>query len=158
MKLSHSKLSNQLLQPLATSVITQSLIDQITPQILMPFCVFYPQDRRANLSNLELCDRIKKSLSEVLTLFYPLARCVKVNLYIDCNDEGILYLEYKANCQLSEFLENPIPAELDKFLPIQALAIQVTTFNCGRVVMRCGSIKKQNTSTFKKQETKHVFF
>ncbi|KAK7829855.1 vinorine synthase, partial [Quercus suber] len=99
----------------------------------MPFCVFYPQDRRANLSNLERCDWIKKSLSEVLTLFYLLAGRVKVNLYIDCNDEGVLYVESKANCQLSEFLENPIPTEVNKFLPIQALAIQVTTFNCGRM-------------------------
>ena len=108
----------------------------------MPFCVFYPQDRRANLSNLERCDRIKKSLLEVLILFYPLAGRVKENLYIDCNDEGVLYAESKANCQLSEFLENPILAELDKFLPYElvdvnelALAIQVIIFNCGGLVI-----------------------
>ena len=85
--------------------------------------MFLSQDRRANLRNLERCDRIKKSSSEVLTLFYPLAGWVKVNLYIDCNDEGVLYVESKANCQISEFPENPIPAKLDKFLPIQALAV-----------------------------------
>ena len=119
-----------------------SCIDQITPEIFMPFVLFYPKDGTANYSNLERHDVIKKSLSQTLTRFYPLAGRVKENLYVDCNDEGVHYVEAKANCKLSEFLEDPSPAEDNKFLPFElddvnelALAVQVTTFNCGGMVL-----------------------
>ena len=123
---------------------TLSFIDQITPQIFMPFLLFYPNEANNanNHSNLERCEVIKKSLSEALTRFYPLAGRVKQNLYVDCNDEGVQYVEAEANCRLSEFLEDPMPAEFNKFLPFElddvnelALAVQVTTFNCGGMVI-----------------------
>ena len=121
---------------------TLSFIDQIMPQIFMPFVLFYPHDASANLSNEQLHDQLKKSLSEVLTLFYPLAGRVKEKLYVDCNDEGVHYVEAKAECKLSEFLDDLIPDELDKFLPFEldavnglAIAVQVTFFNCGGMVV-----------------------
>jgi shikimate O-hydroxycinnamoyltransferase len=121
---------------------TLSFIDQITPQIFMPFVLFYSHESSTNLSNLERHDRFKKSLSEVLTHFYPLAGRVKEKLYVDCNDEGVHYVEAKAECKLSEFLEDPIPNELNKFLPFEldavnglAIAVQITSFNCGGMVI-----------------------
>ena len=108
----------------------------------MPFVLFYPLDSSANLSNVESLDRFKKSLSEVLTRFYPIAGRIKEKLYVDCNDEGVHYVEAKTKCKLSEFLEDPIPAELNKFLPFElddvnglVMAVQVTTFNCGGMVI-----------------------
>jgi shikimate O-hydroxycinnamoyltransferase len=108
----------------------------------MPFVLFYPLDSSANLSNVERHDRFKKSLSEVLTYFYPLAGRVKEKLYVDCNDEGVHYVEAKAECKLSEFLEDPIPSELNKILPFElddvnglAIAVQITSFNCGGMVI-----------------------
>ena len=121
---------------------TLSFIDQITPQIFMPFVLFYPHDASANLSNIEHHERLKESLSKVLTRFYPLAGRVKEKLYVDCNDEGVHYVEAKASCQLSEFLEDPIPNQFNKFLPFEldgvngiAIAVQVTSFNCGGMVI-----------------------
>jgi hypothetical protein len=61
----------------------------------MPFVLFYPHESSANFSNLERHDRFKKSLSEVLTHFYPLAGRVKEKLYVDCNDEGVHYEEFR---------------------------------------------------------------
>lgn len=98
---------------------TLSFIDQISPQIFMPFVMFYPRDADSDILNSvrDRQDRIKKSLSKALALFYPLAGRVKDNSHIECNDEGAHYVEAKANCTLSKFLEDPNPSELIKFLP-----------------------------------------
>ncbi|KAB1201188.1 Vinorine synthase [Morella rubra] len=67
---------------------------------------------------------------------------IKGNSHVDCNDEGVLYVEAKATCTLSEFLEDPEPGETSKFLPFElddvnelAFAVQVTTFSCGGIVI-----------------------
>ncbi|KAG2707972.1 hypothetical protein I3843_05G155500 [Carya illinoinensis] len=121
---------------------TLSFIDQITPQIFMPFILFYSRDVDTDLSCVERQDRIKKSLSEALVLFYPLAGRVKYNSHVECNDEGVDYVEARANCNLSEYLEDPNPSEHNKFLPYElddanevALALQVTSFTCGGIVI-----------------------
>jgi shikimate O-hydroxycinnamoyltransferase len=61
---------------------------------------------------------------------------------LSLNDEGVHYVEAKATCKLSEFLEDPNPAEHNKFLPYEldavnelALAVQLTTFDCGGIVI-----------------------
>ena len=119
-----------------------SFLDRNAPQIFMPWVLFYPKDTNTELNNLEQRERIKKSLSEALTQFYPLAGRVKENLYIECNDEGVNYVEAVAKCNLSEFLENLNPCEHKKFLPYElddvndlVAAVQVTTFNCGGIVI-----------------------
>ncbi|KAL0004436.1 hypothetical protein SO802_011997 [Lithocarpus litseifolius] len=70
---------------------------------------------------LSFLDQIQLPVYMPLILFYPKveARRVKGNLYIDCNNEGVHYMEAEAKCKLSEFLENPNPAELNKFLPYE---------------------------------------
>ncbi len=119
-----------------------SFLDQVSPQFFMPWVLFYPKDTNPKLNNQEQIERIKKSLSDALKQYYPLAGRVKENLYIECNDEGIHYVEAVAKCELSEFLENPNPAEHIKFLPYELAdvkdspaAIQVTSFNCGGIVI-----------------------
>ena len=119
-----------------------SFLDQVSPQFYMPWVLFYPKDTNSNLNNLEQIERIKKSLSEALTHFYPLAGRIKDNFYIECNDEGVHYVEAVAKCNLSKFLENPNPGEHNKFLPYELdnikdvlAAVQVTSFNCGGIVI-----------------------
>ncbi|XP_059446884.1 stemmadenine O-acetyltransferase-like [Corylus avellana] len=122
---------------------TLSFIDQITPSIFMPLLLFYPRDIGVvQFSNEERQTRIKKSLSEALTRFYPLAGRIKDNFHVDCNNEGLHYVEAKATCKLSEILEDPNPAEHNKLLPYEldadnevALAVQLTTFDCGGIVI-----------------------
>ena len=115
-----------------------SFLGQLQPLVFMPLVFCYLNYNEANLSNVEQRDRIKKSLADALTRFHMLARRVKDNLCIDCNDEGVHYVEAKVKCSLSEFLVSPTPCELNMFLPFELAevnelptSIQVTFFNCG---------------------------
>ncbi|KAK7829845.1 vinorine synthase [Quercus suber] len=83
------------------------------------------------------CRKKRRRPADSLTQFHMLARQVKDNLYIDCNNEGINYVEAEVKCNLSEFLKSPAPSKLNKFLPFELnevnelpTTIQVTFFNC----------------------------
>ncbi|XP_050242315.1 (13S,14R)-1,13-dihydroxy-N-methylcanadine 13-O-acetyltransferase AT1-like [Quercus robur] len=99
---------------------------------------------------------LKKSLSDVLKCYYPLTGCVKDNLIVDCNDEGILYLEAQVKCQLSDIAADPNLAKLKKFLPCDidgahhlAFAAQVNYFTCGGIAIgACISRKIADGSSF----------
>ncbi|PQQ14804.1 vinorine synthase-like [Prunus yedoensis var. nudiflora] len=92
---------------------------------------------------MEISNHLKKSLAEVLTLYYPLAGRIRFdNHFVDCNDEGVPYLEAQVtNCRVRDVLENPIPGELNKLVPFQlgdgiaddeiALGVQLNMFECG---------------------------
>ncbi|KAI4373833.1 hypothetical protein MLD38_011905 [Melastoma candidum] len=109
-----------------------SFLDQVSPPVFMPIVLFFPDD--GVHSDQEKGDRIKESLSEALTLYYPLAGRVKDNLYVDCNDEGVLYVEARVRCQLYDILRDPVPKVLNEFLPVELddvkelpVAVQVLT-------------------------------
>ncbi|KAL2543327.1 HXXXD-type acyl-transferase family protein [Abeliophyllum distichum] len=113
-----------------------SYLDQISPTLFMPLVYFYPADGK--ISNWERSNQLKKSLSEALTRFYPLAGRVVDNLYVDCNDEGVEFFQANAKVEMSEILSNPIPGELKQFLPYDlndsreyCMAVQVSFLNCG---------------------------
>ncbi|KAI8023176.1 (13S,14R)-1,13-dihydroxy-N-methylcanadine 13-O-acetyltransferase AT1 [Camellia lanceoleosa] len=74
-----------------------SFLDQISPPVHMPILLFFETDAD-KLSNANMSDQLKTSLSETLTQFYPLAGRLLDNISINCNDEGISYLEARANC------------------------------------------------------------
>jgi shikimate O-hydroxycinnamoyltransferase len=89
---------------------------------------------------------LKQSLSKTLTRFYPFAGKVKDNLSIDCNDEGVYYVEAHVHCHLVECLHQPNPALFYQFLPQTAFwkdltagdyvaMIQVSTFACGVIAI-----------------------
>ncbi|CAL8994027.1 unnamed protein product [Prunus brigantina] len=76
----------------------------------------------------------------VLTLFYPLARCIEHNQFIHCNNKGIPFVEARVlDCTLSDVLNNPIPSKLNKFMPFELeditnllpLRVQLNIFQCG---------------------------
>ncbi|KAJ4715317.1 vinorine synthase-like [Melia azedarach] len=50
---------------------------------------------------------LRQSLSEVLTLYYPLAGKIKDDISVDCNDEGIYFVEARAKIPLNQFLNQP---------------------------------------------------
>ncbi|XP_055801571.1 stemmadenine O-acetyltransferase-like [Solanum dulcamara] len=115
-----------------------SYLDQITPNILMPLIFFYPSDNNFTY-NTHRSDQLKISLSHALTKFYPLSGRLDVaNSHVNCNDEGVPYVEAIAKCSLSEFLLDPIPNELNKFIPCDlhdvkdfCLLVQANFFQCG---------------------------
>ena len=123
-----------------------SFLDQIKPSYFMPMILFYSQEAQTNiLTKEQRSDTIKKSLSEALTHFYPLAGRVKSKINVDCNDEGAYYVEAEAKCQLSDILPNPNPHDMNEFLPLElcdtnglSLMVQVTFFDCGGMALGVG--------------------
>ncbi|XP_030449746.1 stemmadenine O-acetyltransferase-like [Syzygium oleosum] len=117
-----------------------SFLDQIQVPVFMPLVIFFPRDDGVSLD--EKCSRIKRSLADALAKFYPLAGRVRDNLYVDCNDEGALYVEARVRCKLSDILENPVPRVLNRFLPRElddvqdlAVAVQVNFLECGGLAL-----------------------
>ncbi|VVA13233.1 PREDICTED: vinorine synthase [Prunus dulcis] len=109
-----------------------SFLDQIATPIFMPMILFYT-------NNVKIySDRVKQSLSEILTQYYPLAGRVIDDAYVDCNDQGVHYVQAQVNCLLSDVISQPNPNQLNKLLPYNLdnvgdliLAVQVNIFDCG---------------------------
>lgn len=117
-----------------------SIIDKVQPEIYMTWIMFYPKDD--DVAGQQ-CDKLKKSLSEALTLFYPLAGRIKEDAYVDCNDQGAYFVQAKANCYLSDILDRQDPHDHHFFNPDDHLpsndsplaSVQVTFFECGGLAL-----------------------
>ncbi|THG19521.1 hypothetical protein TEA_027427 [Camellia sinensis var. sinensis] len=130
--------SPQNLPPYWTSLI---------PAPYAPLVFFYPnEDGATNLQVLKRLQVLKKSLSETLTCFYPLAGKIEDDLTIDCNDEGACYMEAEVNCCLADFLSQPDVQVIHRFLPCETsfkgsvagthvTNIQVNIFECGGIAI-----------------------
>ncbi|XP_017981171.1 PREDICTED: vinorine synthase-like [Theobroma cacao] len=124
-----------------------SLLDQFIPSPYAPIILFYPTDE--STSHLEIPRRLellKKSLSNTLTSFYPLAGKIRNDLSIECSDQGAYYVEARVNCRLNEFLNQPDLLFLPRFLPREFILdeptagtyvtnIQVNMFECGGIAI-----------------------
>ncbi|KAL7182946.1 hypothetical protein ACSBR1_041601 [Camellia fascicularis] len=123
-----------------------SFFDQLAPPAHIPLIFFYTAHDDTNKEMVKIdqkLQQLEKSLSEILTLFYPEAgRFVNDDLLIDCNDQGVEFLEAKVNVQLMEFLNQGPKLELvNHFVPwgigpaklatTPMVAIQATVFECG---------------------------
>ncbi|KAL3844068.1 hypothetical protein ACJIZ3_001471 [Penstemon smallii] len=128
-----------------------SIIDQLLPNIYVPFIYFYPNNIN-NHQDVNLIPNrrqlLKQSLSETLTRFYPLAGKVKDSRHIDCNDDGAYYVEAKSSNLLSDFLKQPddnksinnlLPFDpnnsIELFSKTYVVMIQVTVFGCGGIAI-----------------------
>ncbi|XP_050229286.1 stemmadenine O-acetyltransferase-like [Mercurialis annua] len=118
-----------------------SLLDQFMAFVYAHMILYYSNPVASNKTLL-----LKQSLSQTLTLFYPLAGKIRDDLSIECNDEGVLYLEARATISLSEFLKHHHITSLHQFLPHKSFLqspcpgsyitmIQETTFSCGGFVI-----------------------
>lgn len=98
-----------------------SLIDQLAVTDYIPMIFFY--DAAAGIPQIN--DRLKASLSETLTLFYPLAGRIPTTdkVFVDCNDCGALYEEAFVDMEISEFLDNVDLSQLDMFLPFSCVSM-----------------------------------
>ncbi|CAN6553868.1 unnamed protein product [Malus baccata var. baccata] len=118
-----------------------SFLDQINPPVYTSLVLFFEFNGERQPTINEISQHLKKSLAYVLTLYYPLAGRARLeNHFVNCNDEGVPYLEAQVkNCQLSEVLNNPIPEELNKLVPFELddvageflLGVQLNMFECG---------------------------
>ncbi|XP_042051693.1 stemmadenine O-acetyltransferase-like [Salvia splendens] len=102
----------------------------------IPAVFFYPSN--PTIPNSEKSKLLKKSLSNVLSIYHPLAGRRVGNLYVDCNDAGTPLSEAEADCDLSLAVADPNPSNLKIFLPHETdefhdlcLAVHATYFPCG---------------------------
>lgn len=126
-----------------------SIVDQITPATYMPLILFYPISNPESSFNLpETLTRLKSSLSETLTLYYPFSGRAKNNIYIHDFDTGIPFIEAQVNCGMLEFLKHHETELLNRFVPLHPLcketgddsllpmiAFQVNVFACGGIAI-----------------------
>lgn len=126
------------------------LLDELAPPSYVPILLFYSSaDFDTNMNCNSLSDKLKKSLSETLVRFYPLCGKLKGNLFVECNDEGALFVEAKVNISASEIVKNPETEMLYQLFPFDpykvrpngdgekaeavVTGVQVNVFECGSV-------------------------
>ncbi|KAI7756657.1 hypothetical protein M8C21_015201, partial [Ambrosia artemisiifolia] len=84
-----------------------SELDQLNPKAYIPFLLFYPNNPEyCKLTTHQKSILLKKSLSHSLTQHYPLAGRLLTPTtpsYIDCNDEGVVFVEACNDSQLEAF-------------------------------------------------------
>ncbi|KAA8540714.1 hypothetical protein F0562_024367 [Nyssa sinensis] len=123
-----------------------SFLDQLIPPVYVPIILFYSHNETTNLKQpAEISYLLKKSLSHTLTRFYPLAGRMRGDNLVDCNDQGVDYLEAHVDGQLSDIMKKPEVEVLNQFIPFknnsaklsmeQQLAIQVNFFACGGIAI-----------------------
>ncbi|KAH7537124.1 stemmadenine O-acetyltransferase [Ziziphus jujuba] len=124
------------------------LFDQLTPVTYPSMVFFYPiTDPNFNLP--KTLTHLRNSLSETLTLFYPFSGRTKNNVVIDDFHVGVLFLEAKVNCKMSEYFKLKDTESLNNFVPLHPfckenettlvnlpqIAFQVSIFACGGIAL-----------------------
>ncbi|PIN07965.1 Vinorine synthase [Handroanthus impetiginosus] len=120
-----------------------SFIDERIPPSYIPLILYYHFNEHKNIKQSEISHRLKISLSDALVQFYPLAGRIKGQSLVECNDEGILYVETIANGSLSDIIGSLESLVLDNLVPFKSngyvssdgepLAVQTILFQCGGI-------------------------
>ncbi|CAI0410924.1 unnamed protein product [Linum tenue] len=145
--------SRELLKPSSPETIQTKpphsfcLFDQLTPLTFCPIILFYANPDHSNPNLDPFIRRLKRSLAETLTIYYPFSgRTGPRNLAIDSFDAGIPFtLTQVVDCRLSQFLKRKETELLNLLLsrqPFQkersdvdapVLELQVSVFSCGGI-------------------------
>ncbi|XP_010429376.1 PREDICTED: BAHD acyltransferase At5g47980-like [Camelina sativa] len=91
-----------------------SVFDLSFPVVYVPVTFFY--ESPTGESPEIISNRLKTSLSETLSRFYPLAGRIE-GISINCNDEGVLFTEARTDVILSDFLRNFNTDSFEDFFP-----------------------------------------
>ncbi|MFS7926552.1 putative vinorine synthase [Helianthus anomalus] len=124
-----------------------SMFDQVQVPIYHPLMVFYTNNDSKNIEEVisDRSNHLKQSLSETLTRMYPFAGKLASELHIDCNDDGVYYVETRVNDRLNNVLQKPDHKFLQRLIPVvdsipnqpflcsYVSMIQVNFFECGGV-------------------------
>ncbi|CAL5207959.1 unnamed protein product [Lathyrus oleraceus] len=119
--------------------------DQDGLRFQIPVIQFYKYD--PNMAGKDPVDVVRKALAKTLVFYYPFAGRLREGvgrkLMVDCNEEGVLFIEADADVGLKDFgdaLQPPFPCleELlfdvpgsSEVLNTPLMVIQVTRLNCG---------------------------
>ncbi|CAO2812865.1 unnamed protein product [Amaranthus hypochondriacus] len=126
-------------------LLQASLFDHVNSPTLMPLIFFFSYPKTPTTTNITPTNKtlikLKESLPITLSLFYPLAGRVRDVDHIDCNDEGVPYIETEVDQPLENIIHKVDVCHLDKLLPSYGhnkqgftkllLAIQINVFMCG---------------------------
>nr|ART34012.1 acylsugar acyltransferase 2 [Salpiglossis sinuata] len=142
-------LSKKMIKPSSPTPISHrihklSLMDQMGTHSYVPFSFFYPkQDAASSLEPTKVSRILEKSLSKVLTSYYPLAGRVRDNSFVECNDMGVDFSQVQIDCPMSRIFDVP-RAEMDNLIfpkdpwipSTDSLVVaQLNHFECGGVVL-----------------------
>ncbi|KAL7209333.1 hypothetical protein ACSBR1_030961 [Camellia fascicularis] len=120
-----------------------SFLDQIQQPHFVPFIYFYASSNSGlnkATNDRRRSEKLKESLSQTLSWFYPLAGRVKDNIFFDCNDEGVPFFEAQVQSSLDHVVGQsnsnsphnclfPYP-DFDDAGDL-LLAVQLNFFDCG---------------------------
>ncbi|XP_034694202.1 stemmadenine O-acetyltransferase-like [Vitis riparia] len=134
--------------PDSKKIYMLSLLDLlIANRIYVPIIFFYQNKEGDNSVDVaHISSGLKKSLSETLTHYYPLAGRIKDGVTVECNDEGAYFSEARIDCHLEGFVKHPEARDyLDLLMPVEIqsnssdmgslLLIQITFFSCGGIAI-----------------------
>ncbi|KAK6138529.1 hypothetical protein DH2020_027732 [Rehmannia glutinosa] len=122
-----------------------SYLDQLANSFYVPLVFFYQADEVKGLTtsnHVQISQRLKHSLSQTLTSFYPLAgRKTQDNFVVDCNDAGVEFIVARVRATLKdgttaeEFMNKYIPSSstpgISHTRTLPLLLLQITLFDCG---------------------------
>lgn len=118
--------------------------DRMTPDFYIPAIYFY-QNPQQKVSGL-----LKKSLSKALSKYYPFAgRLSASGSFVNCNDEGVPFVEARIACKLSEMVEKtpdrdeekgfgvlfPPGAVWEEVFCSRLMLVQLNRFSCGGMAL-----------------------
>nr|AEM63675.1 hydroxycinnamoyl CoA shikimate/quinate hydroxycinnamoyl transferase [Platycodon grandiflorus] len=126
-----------------------SNVDLVVPNFHTPSVYFYRPNGSANFFDAKV---LKDALSQILVPFYPMGGRLKRDedgrIEIDCNGEGVLFVEAETDGVVDDFGDFAPTLELRKLIPsvdysleisaIPLLVLQVTYFKCGGVSLGVG--------------------
>ncbi|KAF5818762.1 putative deacetylvindoline O-acetyltransferase [Helianthus annuus] len=106
----HTIISREIIKPSSPTTshlrtYNLSYLDQGIPHMYMPLILFYPNNENCSLTADYKVQKLKKSLSQTLTRYYPFAGRLHTPTtpYVDCNDEEVVFVEAKHDSQLHKF-------------------------------------------------------
>ncbi|KAK6135430.1 hypothetical protein DH2020_030825 [Rehmannia glutinosa] len=91
--------------PHTHKTVKLSFLDQLlAPPFYVPFIFFYqPDNSTVSVNHAQISQQLKNSLSEALTLFYPLAGKLNPQIStVDCSDDGAEFVEARVHTCLSD--------------------------------------------------------
>ncbi|XP_058067700.1 shikimate O-hydroxycinnamoyltransferase-like [Magnolia sinica] len=126
-----------------------SNVDLVVSRMHTPSVYFYRPNGSSNFFDTHV---LKEALSKALVPFYPMAgrlgRDVDGRIQIDCNGEGVLFVEADTGAVIDDFGDFTPTMELKKLIPTvdysgeissyPLCVLQLTYFKCGGVALGAG--------------------